>query len=255
MLGALILGKLDYSMELLQCDPGTSTATNATDNLSRPKAGRRRLLTIAIGVVVLAVAFVFFSNSESRPSGDSTLIARDPELTELTLDLSLLSQQLDELFQFFIQRVSDDATLAPEDRALLQNWLEFDERFIERIRDRNILKFERVNAHLRLGHGLYLLELAEPSIAHFETAIELLEDLLEENSMIASYRLDQSDAYYGLGRSKKVLGRNREALEAIETAIRILSDPRFPPATGRQERLAELYIQRRELLASNVNVE
>lgn len=242
-------------MEHEQVEPQVSIDEGPFQVGSRSKNGIRRLLAILVGVVLCGAMLVYFGPQETQPGSEPSPDPLDLELTEMTLNLSLLSQQLDELFQFFTRRVAEADSLTPDDRLTLESWLEFDERFIERVQNRETLKFERVNAHLRLGHGLYLLQMTEPSIAHFKAAIELLNELLEENPMIASYRLDQSDAYYALSRSIKVSGRNAEALEAIEAAIRIVRDPRFPADSGRQERLAELYKQKRDLLAPNVNAQ
>jgi tetratricopeptide (TPR) repeat protein len=240
-------------MELLQLESGISSEGVSHENCSGSGNAMHRLLRMVVGIALVGLMIYFFRTTGSRqPGGSEPADDRETELTDLTLDLSLLSQELDELFGFFVQRVSDETMLTPEDRQLLESWLEFDERFIERTQNLKTLKFERVNAHLRLGHGMYLLQMTEPSIAHFQKAIKLLDELIKENPKIDSYLLDKSDAYYGLARSMKVVGRNGEALAEIEAAIKLLSDPRFPTGTGR---LNELYRQKRELLAPNVTAQ
>lgn len=243
-------------MQSLQIDSGGSNDCGSRALGACARSGLRRLL-ITIAVVLALGTSIYCLNKLARSSDASLLEVREPdsqnvELTELNLGLTLLSQQLDELFRMFAQRISAEKTLTPDDQRMLESWLQFDERFLERIQDSQVLKYERVTVHLRVGFGLSRLDMPEPSIPHFESAIRLLNELIKDNPVIASYRTDQSDAYYGLGRSMQALGRTRESIESYDSAIEILRDPRSPAASGRQERLEELYLQKHQLLVPNV---
>ncbi|HSG71212.1 MAG TPA: hypothetical protein VLA12_12395 [Planctomycetaceae bacterium] len=182
-------------------------------------------------------------------SGQPSEQVRDEAVTDL--NLSLFSQHLDEIFELLLVAFTSVETLSPEDQFLLQSWLQFDERFVEHNRNQSSLKYERVSAHLRLAKGLLLLDKPIPSLAHFQSAIELLELLSDENPTIFSYRLELSDTYQAMGTCLELLGRSREAVVALDSAIRTLLDPVIPPQTGQEERLEKLYQYRDQELLPN----
>lgn len=227
-------------MELIQSGSGLSSDRIVCEIVERSHSGIKRLLAVT-ALMAVFLGGLFYALRESRSAGP---VEEAGGAAVNDLNLSLHSQQLDEIFQLLLVRFTTTDSLTPEDSFLLQSWLQFDERFVDQNRDQSALKYERVSAHLRLGKGLLILDKPIPSMSHFQSGIELLKMLVKENPALVSYRLELADSYQGMGACLDQVGRSREAIRALDSAIRALQDPGLTEDSGQEDRLDKLYKHR-----------
>jgi tetratricopeptide (TPR) repeat protein len=221
---------------------------------SPPSSGVARLfVVVSLLLIGLAVVFVLdlVGPAERQPPKSRAGLQSERGAPARDLNLPLLSQQLDMTFQELRERFFEEGDLPPEDRKLLQNWLQFDERFVEQNQGRDSLKYERVVAHRRLGFGLHLLQQPLLAISHYQSAIELLDRLAAENPTISNYRTEQAVAFHELGRAYESARQEQQARRALDSAIETLRESRDPTDQEQQQLLDELYQYRRQFLAPN----
>ena len=102
------------------------------------------------------------------------------------------------MFEVLWNHFPKDQQLTPTDRALLQTWMRFDEKYVFDNSDNPQSRFHRATVHRRIGQGTFTLGNIPDALEHFHHAIELFESLVLDQPTISSYRSELADAYVRL---------------------------------------------------------
>jgi tetratricopeptide (TPR) repeat protein len=120
--------------------------------------------------------------------------------------LLLTTQQLDGMFQHIWNRIpaGDDPTQM--DRELLEAWVSYDEEFVHANVDDPSTRFLRATADRRVGLATSRLGHLSEAEDHYLQAATLLEELVEENATVSTYRSELADTYARLAWSRIATG-------------------------------------------------
>ena len=179
-------------------------------------------------------------------------LTRDAVQSRLRLQLAsanalLVTQQLDAVFARLWNHFPKDQPLSPDDRALLETWMRFDEKYVFDNSNHPQARFESATVHRRIGQGVFLLGDIPDALEHFRQAIDLFESLVLDQPTITSYRSELADAYVRMAWVLHAKGDTVGAEDISRRAIQNVDDAPLPNDPAYNAKCASIFVNLAEL--------
>jgi tetratricopeptide (TPR) repeat protein len=169
-----------------------------SSRFARGRAARKALYIVpCLATVALGISTWMLAN-------DARHSRHQQQLTNARLLLT--TQQLDSMFQHIWNRIPAGQDPTQPDRELLEAWVSYDEEFVHASVDDPSTRFLRATAHRRAGLATARLGHLSEAEDHYLQAVALLEELVQENATVATYRSEQADTYARLAWTRIAAG-------------------------------------------------
>ncbi len=185
-------------------------------------ASTRRSLIWPIGLIALSLVLAVTTST-------TWILARDAAHMQGRLQLAnanslLAAQQLDAVFEVLWNHFPKDQQLTPSDRALLQTWMRFDEKYVFDNAANPQFRFQCAAVHRRIGQGTFMLGNVPDALGHLHRTIDLLECLVLDQPTITSYRTELADAYVRMAWVLHAQGDADGIEDSVQRAVQQIDD-------------------------------
>lgn len=198
----------------------TPASQNSTDVSGRGGLLRKLIFMIPLAFMVVLLLCTWMIASDARRSRQQQQRAVSNSL--------LAAQQLECIFRHESQRLAGKPQLSDPDRALLEAWVRYDERYALKNTEDVHTRYQQAMAHRRIGLATMMLDELNDAEDHFRQAIAFFGELARENQTVASYSSEQADTYARLAWVLHSNGKDSESREACSTALDLIKVAPLP---------------------------
>ncbi|MBN1443216.1 MAG: serine/threonine protein kinase, partial [Planctomycetes bacterium] len=222
----------EFAADLRRFLAGEPIQARASSVLERGiKWARRRPTSAALIVVILLAVVIVLSgslwyNSRLQAQVEST----DEAKQDAEESFRKARDAVDRLAEIAQERLSGVPLLENVRKVLLEEVLEFHEKFLEERGEDPAVRLDAARAYLQAGDIYRWLGQAEKSRAALEAGLRLAEDVLIPFPQDAEPMLVLGNLYASLGTVSKNSGRNEESMEFFVDACEVFEEAcrRFP---------------------------
>ncbi|GAB5402465.1 MAG: hypothetical protein Aurels2KO_06960 [Aureliella sp.] len=134
----------------------------------------------------------------------------------------LLSQQIDQLASLYLSSQPTNEPLSKADRQAVSTWLLFDTEFAKSVEGDSQLRFERAVALRRVGFANMLLGDIDAAIEALNPALDVLDQLREEEPTNISLSVEGAGGYSQLAQLYHRQGNREQATLSCDRAFALL---------------------------------
>jgi tetratricopeptide (TPR) repeat protein len=144
------------------------------------------------------------------------------QLQRVAANLLHTNQQLDALFQKHWNAIPDGQPLRRSDRELLDTWIRYDTTYVYENAGQADCRFTLATIHRRIGETAQLLGDQAAADKHFRKAIELFQQLAEDEPSACTNAAEAADTLTRLAWVARARGDPESARRATDRALKLM---------------------------------